>query len=213
MRTPLEAPPLDPSSAEARNWLVEELSKPAYRTEPTSVERFWDWLTRLLGGSEVASGPPAWVVPVVVLALLGVLALILVRTLRGSARAPGAGTGTVLEEKGVSAAAYRARAEQAGQRGDWDRALLDGFRAISAASVERTLVGDAPGRTAHEVALALAPVFPSYAGQLRSAADAFDAVRYGRRPARPEAARAVLGLDADLARSRPVLPEPIGNRG
>ena len=63
------------------------------------------------------------------------------------------------------------------------------------------------------MSVALGPVFPAYAGGLASAADVFDAVRYGRRPASTEAARAVVALDTDVAQARPVLPEPVGGPG
>ena len=42
----------------------------------------------------------------------------------------------------------------------------------------------------------------------RVAADTFDAVRYGRRAATVESARAVIDLDASLSTTRPVLPDP-----
>ena len=63
--------------------------------------------------------------------------------------------------------------------------------------------------------MALAPVFPTDAARLASAADTFDAVRYGRRAAAEDAARAVVTLDKDLAATRPPLPEagvPAGGR-
>ena len=59
--------------------------------------------------------------------------------------------------------------------------------------------------TAHEVALALAPVFPAEAEALADAADGFDAVRYGGRPASESRARAVVELDDRLQRTSPVV--------
>ena len=87
--------------------------------------------------------------------------------------------------------------------------MLEAYRALARAAVERTILDDLPGRTAHEVAVALGPVFPGTRARLAGAADAFDAVRYGRRPAPHAAATEVLDLDADLAGRRPVLPEPL----
>ena len=86
--------------------------------------------------------------------------------------------------------------------------MLEAYRAIARSAVERTLLDDLPGRTAHEVAVALVPVFPASAASLATAADVFDAVRYGRRAARVESARDRLALDAALATTRPVLPDP-----
>jgi hypothetical protein len=81
--------------------------------------------------------------------------------------------------------------------------VLDGVRAVARAAVERVVLDDAPGRTAHEVALALAGPFPGEADALLRAADAFDAVRYGDQRATPDRARDVLALDERLAGTRP----------
>jgi hypothetical protein len=63
------------------------------------------------------------------------------------------------------------------------------------------------------VAVQLGPVFPASAAALATAADAFDAVRYGRRAARPESARDVIALDSTLAATRPVLPDATTTAG
>ena len=62
------------------------------------------------------------------------------------------------------------------------------------------------------MAVALGPVFPASASSLAVAADTFDAVRYGRRAARPESARDVIALDADLA-AHPAGAARPGHRG
>ena len=48
--------PLDPTSPEARDWLEEELRTPVYREPEGLLERLWDWLGRLLSGSEGTGG-------------------------------------------------------------------------------------------------------------------------------------------------------------
>jgi hypothetical protein len=53
--------------------------------------------------------------------------------------------------------------------------------------------------------VALAPSFPDHADRLARAADLFDAVCYGHRRASADQAGQVLGLDADLVKTRPVL--------
>jgi len=70
---------------------------------------------------------------------------------------------------------------------------------------DRTLLDDAPGRTAHEVSLALASPFPDHSVRLAEAANVFDAVRYGHRRATADQAGEVQRLDAELVRARPVL--------
>jgi hypothetical protein len=201
-------PPLDPSSAEARAWLEEELRKAVYQEPEGLLERLWDWVARTLSGSDPAGGLPGWTIWVAAALGLAVVAAVVARPLRAERRMSSATSGGVLEGPVRRATYHRASAAAALTRGDADTAVLEAYRALTRSAVERTLLDDLAGRTAHEVAVALTPVFPQDAGRLALAADTFDAVRYGRRPARPDAARAVVALDTDLAATRPVLPEP-----
>jgi hypothetical protein len=208
-------PPLDPTSPEARDWLEEELRKPVYREPEGLLERLWDWLGRLLSGSEGTGGLPGWTIWLAAALGLAVVAMVVLRSLRAERRMAVTGAGPVHEGPARSAAEHRASAAAALASGDPDTAVLEGYRALARSAVERTLLDDLPGRTAHEVAVALAPVFPTDAARLASAADTFDAVRYGRRAAAEDAARAVVTLDKDLAATRPLLPEagvPTGGR-
>ena len=204
MTLPLDAP-LDPSSDEARRWLEEELAKGVYNPEPGLVERFLEWLDRLLSATP-EGGAPSFLLPVVIVVLVAVLALVLLTVLRREVRRSGARTGHVLDVPDLDAATLRERARAAEARGDWDGAVLDGVRTLARAGVERVVLDDAPGRTAHEVALALATPFPGEAQALLRAADAFDAVRYGHRRATQQQARDVLALDERLAGTRPETP-------
>jgi hypothetical protein len=72
----------------------------------------------------------------------------------------------------------------------------------------RRVLEDAPGRTAHEVSLALASPFPDHADRLALAADLFDSVRYGHRRASAHQAGQIQELDAELATSHPLLMAP-----
>jgi hypothetical protein len=205
MTAPFDGTPLDPTSPEARQWLRQELAKGEYHAEPSWWQRFVEWLTRLLDGPS-GGGLPGWVVTVAVLVLLAVVALVVVRLIRPEAvtrgnRAPAA----ILEDEGLGASDYRRRAHDAAARADWDQALLDSYRALAASAVERTLLTALPGRTAHEVAVALAPVFPDHRNTLASAAAAFDDVRYGHRATSQERARAAAELDEALLQARPQL--------
>jgi hypothetical protein len=91
------------------------------------------------------------------------------------------------------------------REGDWGTVLLDSYRAVVASAVERTILDELPGRTAHEASLELVRAFPVEHGDLRRAADRFDAVRYGHEAGTEADARAVLALDERLARTRPEL--------
>jgi hypothetical protein len=206
-------PPLDPTSAQAREWLEDELRKGTYHENPGLLQRLWNWITELLLNTTAAGSLPSWTIWLAVLVGAGLLALVVARSVRAERRMRGARDGGVLDGPARPASEHRAAARAALDDGDADTAVLEGYRAIARSAVERTLLDDLPGRTAHEVSVALLPVFPPHAAGLASAADAFDAVRYGRRAASADTARAVVALDADLARARPVLPEPVAGAG
>jgi len=59
-------------------------------------------------------------------------------------------------------------------------------------------LADAPGATAHEVALALGREFPHLRGRVDAAGALFDAVLYGDRPATAAQAASVIALDDEL---------------
>lgn len=206
MILPLDAP-LDPSSDEARRWLEDELAKGVYHAQPSLLERISEWIARLLSLTP-DGGAPSFLVPVVVLVVLAVLALVLVRVLRREVGPTRDAAGGVLDVPDVDAVTLRSRAREALARGNWDAAVLDGVRTIARSGVERVVLDDAPGRTAHEVALALASPFPSEGDSLLRAADVFDAVRYGHRRATEAQAREVLALEERLATTRPAPPTP-----
>ena len=200
----LDAPPLDPSRGEGRRLLADELSKPRYAVKPSLWDRFREWLLGLFDST--GPGLPPWVFVIVLLVVLAVIGLVMALLLRPEARARRTGTdGGVLDERGVDAAAYRVRAQSAVREGDWDTVVLDSYRAIVASAVERTILDELPGRTAHEASLDLSRAFPAESEAVRSGADRFDAVRYGHDRASEDDARTVLALDDRLGRARPDL--------
>lgn len=201
-----DGPPLDPSSPEARQWVQDELAKGHYTTQPSPLQRFLDWLWSHLSGGTGGGLLPPWAIGLLVLAVLAVVALVIALRLRAE---PAAGGGrsrrSVVDDEGLTATDYRARAAAARSQGDWDTVLLDSYRALAAAAVERTLLTDLPGRTAHEVAVALEAAFPDHAAALATSATEFDAVRYGHRHTTQAHATAVADLDTALLSTRPVL--------
>lgn len=206
--TPVLTPPLDPSSDEAREWLVRELASGRYQSRPGLLDRLRELLERLLGSSP-DSGLPSVFLPVAIGLALAALALVLVRVLRRDVGRSGPADGSgVLDLPDVPADTLRRQARAALTGGDWDTAVLDGLRAVARGAVERALLDDAPGRTAHEVAVALSSLFPGEEGALVAAAEAFDAVRYGDRRATRTRAEEVVALDARVLAARPVRPAP-----
>ncbi len=197
---------LDPDRDEARELLERELARPEYHRPESLLLKGLRWLMDRLnalidiipGSTGLSAVLLALLITLVVLA--GVFA---VRGLRRTRQLTEPGSAPVLEEPGLSAADYRQRAAAAASRGDWDRLLLDSYRALVAASDERVLLDESPGRTAHEIAIALVRPFPHHATEVLWAAEVFDTVRYGARHASRQQAERVRDLDRQLARTRP----------
>lgn len=192
--------PLDPSPEEARELLRRELLRPEYHDRDV-LARLVTWVERQLGrATEVASAAPplsTLAAMLVLLALVVALGWLLSRA-RRSARVRPAGA-PVLTDEPLTAAELRDRARAAQGAGRHEDAVLDGFRAIAVGQVERGELTAAPGRTAHEVAEALALHHPARAAQAREAGLLFDLVRYGDRRADADQAAVVLALESDLA--------------
>ena len=155
-----------------------------------------DQLNKILEGAGHLAGLSPGITVLIAVLVIALLAWVLPKVRRESVVA-GAG-GAVLEDLTITARTYRDRAAQAVRDGRYDDAVLDGFRAIAKDMSDRTVLDDAPGRTAHEVSLALASPFPDHADRLARAADMFDSVRYGHRRASADQASRIHDLDTDL---------------
>lgn len=191
--------PLTPSPEEADTLLRRELLRPEYHDE-NPVRQLLRWLGRQFESAlDRASGasPLGSLGALLVFLLILVLVGWLVSRARGTARAPRE-TGAVLSEERTTAAELRARAVAALAAGDAGAAVVDGFRAVTLRQIEAGVLDEQPGATAHEVALSLGAAFPDRRTRIEQAANLFDLVLYGDRPARPEQAEAVLALDDDL---------------
>lgn len=206
--TPLSWSPLrglDPTPVEARDWLEQELHRSDYQSPwlESAIRWVLDQLRRLLDGAGHVAGLSPLITVLVALVVIALLAWVLPKVRRESVVARTGGA--VLEDLTITARTYRDLAAKAFRDGRYDDAILDGFRAIAKDMSDRTLLDDAPGRTAHEVSLALAQPFPDHANRLVRAADVFDSVRYGHRQASAEQFGEVQHLDAELVRARPAL--------
>jgi hypothetical protein len=192
-------PPLDPSGDEARSLLRRELLHPEYHQD-NLVLRLLTWLSRLLdrGLTEARELPPltTFAAMLVGLLLLGAVGWLVTRARRVQ-RAPRERR-PVLTDEHATAADLRARAERALAEERYADALVDAFRAVAVRQVERHRIDDLPGATAHEVAVALAEVFPGQGADVHRCAGLFDLVLYGGRAATRAQAVDVLGLDDRL---------------
>ncbi|MGB3764668.1 MAG: DUF4129 domain-containing protein [Ornithinimicrobium sp.] len=196
-----------PDRDEARDLLIQELAKPEYNRPENPLLRLAGWLADQLNGLlnvlPGSSSLSSILVVLVLLLVVSALAFASRQRLRERTLAA-ASADSVLGTESLSAQEYRARAEGCASRGDWAGALLDSYRALTAGAGERTLLDDAPTRTAHEVAGALATTFPEHAPDLRWSADAFDRVRYGQQSCSREEAERVRDLDRIVRKARPV---------
>lgn len=215
---PFDAP-LNPSPADAARWLADELSKWEYVAQRDWLSEFIDWWTNLLRGNPTMPGIPVLTstfVGLMAIALIGLLAWRMwpgrAESVRRQQRLDS------LIEAGVSASDYRKRSIAAMESGDYDLAVIEGFRAIVADLDARGILGDRPARTAREAAALIAGAEPGVASQVNLAAGWFDAAAYGvsagRRRATREQAEATLRLgdslrhNATAAPPTPATPSP-----
>ena len=204
--------PVDPEPPEARQWLVDELSKPQYQAaKPTLFDQIAkaisDWFSSLQIGT--VEGPPAFglgVILVLVAAALVVAFLIFgVPRLNRRSRVAGVLFG---EDDDRGSADMRRDAAAAASRGDYATAIAELFRALARGLAERTIVTVTPGTTARGFAGRAGITFPQFADRLVTAAEAFDAVRYLGHPGSVEGYEALVALESEVRAARPAL-EPV----
>jgi hypothetical protein len=196
--------PVEPDRDTARDWLVEELSRPEYAADESLLMRLLGWISDLfdgLGDVSVSSTPFVVVLVVVVLAVVG-LALWLAGPVRLRHRT-GATSVVVHDDDPRTAAEMRAAADTAAAAGDWTLAVVERFRAVVRSLEERTVLDARPGRTAREAAADGGKRLPGLAEALDDAARTFDGVCYGHLPASPADHAALRSLDAQVAATRP----------
>jgi Domain of unknown function (DUF4129) len=198
---------LDPSPAEARKWLSDELHRSDYHNPwlESSLRWIFGQLSKLLDGANKLANSGLSVVVTVLVALVAITLLVWVLPKVRREPVVAHPDGAVIVDPTITAGTYRDLAARALADGRYDAAVLEGFRAIAKDMSDRTLLDDAPGLTAHEVSLELSRPFPDFAGRLSQSANLFDAVRYGHRSATQDQAGQVLRLDSELAKARPVL--------
>lgn len=199
-----------PDPGSARSWVEEELNRPEYRR--SLGDRLLSWLgDRLdwLQASALNASPLSAAAAVLLLVLLAVLAVAVASRVRREPLRP-YGHEPALGAGQVSAQEHRDEAQAALAAGEVDRAIVEAFRAMAARAVQRGVLEDRPGRTAHELAADLGPILPALADDLERASAVFDLVYYGDRIARSNGrsldradAQAVLDLDDALLAARP----------
>ena len=172
--------PATPGAQEAREAAEAELAKPAYHPVPNLLGRLWRWLVEHLDPTTAIPGIPPLLSGLIVLLVLVtcvVLLVVLLRRFRLVGRSRRAARRLFDDERDARALARAADA--AAERGDWDAAVVERFRAIIRSLDERGLIEDYPGMTAHEAAVLGSSALEALGEELTRAAALFDAVRYG----------------------------------
>lgn len=203
--------PLEPGADEARDLLLDELSKIEYaQAQPTwfdlLTQAILDWFASLRfgGGGDL---PVAALLVVLGVIAAGVLVALLIYGLPRWRRRSSLGDDLFGERDGRTARELRRDAAAAAARGDWRTAIADRYRAIARSLDERTLVALLPGTTAHAVARQGAVAFPDAALELESAAALFDGVRYLDHEGDRDGYESVRSLDDRLASTSPTLDD------
>lgn len=198
--------PLVPGEEEARRWAEEELSRGIYQGERESLfqkllNAIAEFFARAESSSNVPTGSVALAIVIVLLATL-ILAFILYGPLR-RARVIKKKSHDVLADDTRSAEELRATAAAHEAAGQWSLAVLERFRAITRALIERAILDDRPGQTAYEVVQTAAPKLPQAAADIKQAGELFDRVCYGEVPATAAEAAWLREVDDRIAVMRP----------
>lgn len=204
--------PVVPDAPEARDWLLEELSKPEYAAAQPSLfdllsQEFYAWLVRLFQPGE--SVPLDWLpVAIVALVVAALVAALLIWGVPRVNRRSRAATGLFGDDDRRTSAELRSAAARAAGAGDWTLAVLEQFRAVARGLAERTIVLVSPGTTAHDFAGRASAAFPTASDDLADAADGFDGVRYLGRDGTPDQYERLRALDGRLQKLSPASHEP-----
>lgn len=201
--------PLAPDRDEAREWAERELARPEYEAaKPTPLDQFaravGDFVNSIFG----AQAPPGLSSAVLIgLAVLAIAAIVTAFVVWGRPRAVqrAAVDHAVLfgDDDNRSATRLREAARAHANRGEWAEAIIVRMRALARGLEERGLVDLPPGATVHAFARAAGRVFPNLTARVNQAADAFDDVRYLRKPGTRARWDEVAAADDAVQEARP----------
>ena len=171
--------PLTPDQGEARDWLLEELSKGVYGEISGPIVGF---VSDLIDGffhllSWRGEGTPPISLILTILAIIAIAALIVVLILH-PIRLAKRRSRSVFEEE-TSTPQVRASFDEAVASQDWNLAYVWAYRLMVLGLDDHDVVSSTPGLTAREAADAATRVAPGLAPQLSTYAETFDKVRYG----------------------------------
>ncbi|RFA22668.1 DUF4129 domain-containing protein [Subtercola boreus] len=210
--------PVDPTAPEARQWVIDELSKPEYQAaKPTwldlAAEAVQNWLAGLVLPSGGDFGGVLPVLAAVVVVALIIVAFILFGRPRRNRSAVARLDALFGSDDRRSSAQLRSSAAAAARSGDYRTAIEELYRALARRQSERTVLRVDPGTTAQEFAVRAAQSYPPESGRLAAAARVFDEVRYLGAPGSREQYDALEGLEAAIRDAAPARREPVAAAG
>lgn len=204
--------PVEIGRAAAQELAREELARQVYREAgPGLTERVLRWLVdKVVSALDAfAAVSPGGYAGVAVLVLLVLAAIVALRLRMGPLGGRVALEDPLFGGAARSAAEHRVLAERHAAAGEWAQAVRERLRAVVRALEERALLDPRPGRTADEAAREGGAALPSCATGLMQAAQVFDDVWYGGRPAGPEQDRVLREVDAAVQAARPAARVPV----
>lgn len=194
---------LFPDPETAREWLGRELARPEYQ-EPF-LERLSRWFSELVEAVRDATASGGGLSPVVALILLALLVAgvaVALSRLRANPNQQPPGQALFLETP-ETPEEHRRRANAALRQERWGEAVIESVRALATGLVERDLMAEQPGVTAHEITGRASELFPDHRRRLDTMSAVFDETRYGERPADEARARDIVELEAELGSRNP----------
>lgn len=196
----------------ARDAAQAELGKSIY-PKPSALDLIGDWLEELLyritaGASKFPGG---WLTVSVLVILVAVAIVVAVRIARRAMRSSRNDAPGLFGDHMLGAAEHRATAERYAAAGDWAPAIRHRLRAVARQLEENGVLDPVPGRTATELARTAGRALPRLAAELRSAADIFNDVTYGERPATEPQYRMIAELDGRLGTQTAAPPDGAGD--
>lgn len=214
-----ELPVPSPEPGDVARRADEIVSRSEFNTEPSGLERFFDWVGRLLTDA-IGAASGGGVGTIIALAIAGVGLAFLIRFLIGLSAVSGlarvARTEAVVETSGPAATEHRsgdqwrAEAERLEATQQWDEALRARYRAVLADLIEADAVADVAGRTPGEYRRELAAAAPMLAPAFASMTDRFERVWYGPDDATAADLDAARADEAALATARRDAPALVG---
>lgn len=171
--------PIFPDPDQARELLVEELSKSQYTGHWDPLTSLISWFKELYDAITFTGETELSLQAVLLGGFLIALVIIGGIVMYNPIRLGGRRSHAVLDDEDISLTEVWTRLQMALSEQHWDDAIVWTFRAQALVLHERDVVTVSPGLTSQEVARAASTVYPHMASQWDQCAQIFDSVRYG----------------------------------